>query len=465
MKKYLIPLTVLLLGFYACKQELPIIEEPEVPVVNPPDTVEESGFTYIFDIEKVPTLYIDISTSEWNTFLSNFDKNSYNEEYIHADLIFRKEQKSDTLKNIGFRLRGNTSRRRPEGSTGQTHNSVNPDWHHAHFSLNLNKYVKGQKLRGVEKINLKWFKDDPNYVREVYCYDLFERFGVWTSPQSSYCRLYLRIKEDNKWIYYGVHQLLEPVDEDYLKNRIFGFKDMTGNLWKANWGADLVNTDQSRMGVETVTLTSTYRPVYDLKSNEENLNSAKTQLAAFITNFNAKQGDGFKTWLNNAMDVPLFLKTYAVSVMCGMWDDYWNNSNNFYFYFNAAGKFYFIPYDYDNTLGTSLLMDDSGKQDLLNWGKSTNPLVKKIIDIPEYKALYVGYLNELCRADQDLFYSAKSIARITKWQNMVRSFVSNDTGEDMAIYDSPPFWGNCSHYRLISGTNNYFTIRAQHLPN
>ena len=41
------------------------------------------------------------------------------------------------------------------------------------------------------------------------------------------------------------------------------------------------------------------------------------------------------------MDVNLFLKTY-VNVMVGMWDDYWNNSNNFYFYFDGAGKFYFI---------------------------------------------------------------------------------------------------------------------------
>jgi spore coat protein CotH len=69
------------------------------------------------------------------------------------------------------------------------------------------------------------------------------------------------------------------------------------------------------------------------------------------------------------MDVNLFLKTYAVNVTVGMWDDYWSNSNNYYFYFDAAGKFYFIPYDYDNTLGTSLLMTDSGIQDPLNWGK------------------------------------------------------------------------------------------------
>ena len=49
------------------------------------------------------------------------------------------------------------------------------------------------------------------------------------------------------------------------------------------------------------------------------------------------------------MDIPLFLKTYAVNLVVGMWDDYWANGNNFYFYFAPNGKAYFIPYDYYKT--------------------------------------------------------------------------------------------------------------------
>ena len=68
------------------------------------------------------------------------------------------------------------------------------------------------------------------------------------------------------------------------------------------------------------------------------------------------------------------LKTYAVNVMVGMWDDYWNNSNNFYFYFDGVKKILFHSYDYDNTLGTSLLMTDSGIQNPLILGKVTKIL-------------------------------------------------------------------------------------------
>lgn len=167
------------------------------------------------------------------------------------------------------------------------------------------------------------------------------------------------------------------------------------------------------------------------------------------------------------MDVNLFLKTYAVNVMVGMWDDYWNNSNNFYFYFDAAGKFYFIPYDYDNTLGTSLLMTDSGIQNPLTWGKSDqNPLVSKVLSIPEYKTQYVKYLNDLIDKKYDLFYLDYSQQRIQKWQNMIAAHVSNDTGEDMSIIDVPASWGNCGFYRLRgnSSTDNYFVRKASSIP-
>lgn len=426
--------------------------------------------SFIFDIKSIPEITVEISTTEWNNFLSFFDQNNDNEEYISSNFSFTKNGKEIELENVGFRLKGNTSRRRPEGIEGEPHNATDPQWHHASFTLNFKKYIKGQELAGAEKISLKWFKDDPTYVRELYCYDLFERFGVWTAPQSSYCRLNIKIKEDAKTAYYGIYQMIESFDEEFLKRRLGKFADDKGNLWKGSWGADLKNADTTRMDIENVTLTSTYTPVYDLKTNNSKLTAAKIQLADFITKLNSfslkttQSKTDFKTWISSKMDVQLFLKTYAVNVMCGMWDDYWQNQNNYYFYFDSAGKFYFIPYDYDNTLGTSLMINDSGTQDVLNWGSSSRPLVKKIITIDEYKTLYVGYIRELCNSNNNYFHVDKSIARINNWQSMIKKYVNNDTGEDTQILDEPASWGNCSFYRLLDSENNYFIIRAANIP-
>ena len=49
-----------------------------------------------------------------------------------------------------------------------------------------------------------------------------------------------------------------------------------------------------------------------------------------------------------------------------MCDYYWNNKNNYYLYYNTTDKynykFFFIPFDYDNTLGTSQGFD-AGRRD------------------------------------------------------------------------------------------------------
>ncbi len=431
---------------------------------NAPTMDSTKALSYIFDIAALPEFTVNVSTSEWNKFLDYYDQNPNNEEYVTAACKINKLANEHNFAKVGLRLRGNTSRRRPEGIKGSAHDPINPDWHHASFTVKFNKYVKGQKLLGQEKIILKWFKDDALYAREVYCYDLFERFGVWTAPQSSYCKLTIKINEDPKSAYFGVYQIVEPVDEDYLKNRATQFGDNDGFLWKANWGADFSNSDKSRMGIEQITLTSTYEPVYDLKTKTSNIVTAKTQLAIFIDSVRLKSGNDFKNWIQTRTDVDLLLKTYAVNVMCGMWDDYWNNSNNFYFYFNSKGKFWFIPYDYDNTLGTSFIMANSGTQNLLTWGKDSNPLIKKILSIPEYRTTYVNHLKLLANSSSDLFYVDKSIARIQKWHKLIENHISNDTEEDMSIQDIPASWANCPQYRLLSRENNFFEIRGRNIP-
>ncbi len=472
MKHFLMALTTLFF-VVSCRNDN-VVDTPETPTENPvlqqpyqtPYQLSASQ-QYIYDINSVPEVTVEVSASEWNKLLSYYDQNSQNEEYVVGKFTFNKNSGSEVLDSIGIRLRGNTSRRRPEGISGQSHNATNPDWHHASFTVSFKKYRKSQLFHDSEKVILKWFKDDSNYSREVYSYDLFERFGVWTAPQSSYCRLNIKVSGDSKQAYYGVYQLIEPIDDAFLANRSSFFKSTTGNLWKANYGADLKNTSTSsdRMGIENVTLTSNYTPVYDYKGKKANLETSKTQLVDFISNINSKSGDALKTYISGKMDVNLFLKTYAVNVAVGMWDDYWSNSNNYYFYFDSDGKFYFIPYDYDNTLGTSLLMINSGTQNPLLWGNSNaNPLVNKLLSIPEYKTQYITYLNDLIDKKYDLFYSDYSQQRIQKWQSKISSYISNDTGEDMTLADLPASWGNCSYYRLIGSTNNFFTIKAESFP-
>lgn len=64
---------------------------------------------------------------------------------------------------------------------------------------------------------------------------------------------------------------------------------------------------------------------------------SKKSTFRYKSNLNLKTGVDFQTWISGKMDVDLFSNTYAVYVMCGIWNDYWFNKNNFNFYFNSAG--------------------------------------------------------------------------------------------------------------------------------
>ncbi len=450
-------------------------KEPEPEPGPTPGGDVGDGYAYIFDMEALPQIHIQLSEEEWNTLLRLYDQNNDTDEYIHAEeASFTKNGTIHSFSDVGLRLRGNTSRRRPEGNGGEMHNPNNPDWHHVHFMLNLRKFQKddAHELGGVRKIHLKWHKDDACYAREIFSYDLFRRYGIWTAINTSYCRLYLKVGNTPE-AYYGVYVMLEAIDERYTKRRKSDFKDDKGFLWKCGWsnqgfGAGLDSTEDNRFYHDDNA--GTENRAYVLKTEIESFEAAKTQLKGFIRKLNSLSGEEFKRWFSSICDVELLLKTYAVNVAVGMWDDYWCNQNNYYIYFNSTDaenyKFFFIPYDYDNSLGTSSIID-AGRQDPLNWdnGNSGRQLIRKLLQFSDYRKIYVDALKEIC-SSSNLMEPASSMARIKGWHEMISPYISNDTGEDMQIKDRPAGWGNCSHYRLLSdGPDNFFRVKANSIPN
>ncbi len=409
---------------------------------------------YLYEIDALPEITITVTEQDWNQYLKNYDNDPDNSEYVPVAFTFAKRGEIFHRDSVGLRPRGNTSRRRPEGNVGEMHQKDNAQWHHSHFGIKFTEYPTGQRFFGSDRIVLKWFHEDPTYVREVYSYNLFHRFGVWSAPRASYCRLYIYVQGDSKPAYFGVYAMIEGVRKGFLADRRKdGFlPDDQGYLWKAAYtnmgGANLSSADQSKMGDSN---DGNDYP-YDLKTNEKtSLHIAKSQLAAFINGMTPLPSGSaeLQTWLEQNMDVDLFLKAQAVNVMVGMWDDYWVNQNNYYFYFDLNGRFYFIPYDYDNTLGTSNNINP-GTQNPLYWGSRNGDrlLIKKVLSIPAFEAQYKAYLQELAAGE---FAYENSRERIIAWQNMIRPYVANDTGEDMVIEDKTASWSHYSAYRLLSG--------------
>ena len=431
-----------------------------------PQRVKE-GYDYVWDDEAIPEVHLSVSLDEWNRLLSLYDANAYTTQYVMATATFVKDGETTVIDSVGLRLKGNTSRRRPEGGHGQMHQRDNTDWHHAHFGVNLRKYVDddAHTIQGIRKIHLKWFKDDPAYVREVFCYELFKRAGVWTALRDNYCRLWIHVEGDSREAYYGVYELMEPIDKRYLKDRKDRLGASDGYLWKCRNAAAGLNNPGGDIWYDD---DSDDRHAYTLETQTSEFDNAKAQLIDFMNKLSNLSDSEFYTWIQEVTDVDLLLRTYAVNVAVGMWDDYWNNANNYYIYFNgketSGYKFFFIPYDYDNTLGTSLrcgVQDDAGRHNPLQWGNDNNRLIARILKFSDFKAKYVLYLKELVEARNAFMDRRSAQARIRAWQERIAPYIDNDTGEDTVIEDKPASWGNHSEYNLLeTGSDNFFNAKA-----
>ena len=165
---------------------------PDRDHTKPDDTTQtdpsKRNLAYLFDLDAVPEITITLTEKDWNTYLSNFDKWEHNGLYVPAEFTFSKGNRTFHRDSVGLRPRGNTSRRRPEGNNGDKHRD-GAQWRHAHFGVKFTEYTTGERFFGCDRLILKWHKDDAAYCREVYCYDLFHRFGVWSAPYASYFRL------------------------------------------------------------------------------------------------------------------------------------------------------------------------------------------------------------------------------------------------------------------------------------
>ena len=438
-------------------------------VINPdsvPAGPAPAGPEYIFDDSIVPELGITVSEEEWNRLLDCYDEDPHTHEYVKCSSVTL-ERPDATYRTVdaGLRLRGQTSRSRPEGAQGQHHSAHNPDWHHTHFGLHFRKFTQVGDLAGVRRINLKYAHEDPSYIREHFCLDIMGKYGIWTAPLSSWCRLSIQVGNSPE-AYLGTYLMTESIDRQYVKNRP-EFGPEWGYLWKCGWGANLRDTDPWRFHQDDNS-TETYS--YELKNEEpEDFEPAKAQLLDFITKLNTLRGSDFYHWIQEVCDVDLLLGMYAANVALGHWDDYWNDMNNFYLYFNSRDpehyKVYMIQYDYDNTLGTSHrcgVQSDSGRHDPYHWGMDECVLLGKILSVNDFRAIYTNHLQDFARVGNPWTGRVQSSSLILGWQSMIAPYIPNDTGEDMEIIDHPSSWGNHPEYRLLEdGPDNWFRVKAE----
>ncbi|MBD3223725.1 MAG: T9SS type A sorting domain-containing protein [Caldithrix sp.] len=325
-----------------------------------------------------------------------------NSDSLHrAQVRFKNALIDEYINDVGFRLRGNTSR----------------DAHKKSFKLSFNTFVPGRQFYGVDKLNLNGEHNDPAIIRSKLCWDLYADIGM-TASRAAHIAVYINGE------YYGLYISVEHIDDEFIENI---FKDDSGNLWKCLYPADLTYRGPNA---------SDYHPFedddrpYELKTNTEEYDYS--QLARLIDLINNTPDDHFADTLESIIRVPQVLKYLAMNVLTGSWDDYWSLMNNYYLYYEPEGDiFHFIPYDYDNTFGINWFEPDWTSVDPYQFDRvaeGERPLADRIMQSPRLRNLYTHFLK---------FYS-RNVYKLDRWEDRMDSLKTRITP-----------WAEADDYRTL----------------
>lgn len=321
--------------------------------------------------------------------------NEESEYHWHATFIYNNGTISDTFEDIGFQLRGNTSRYAKKKS----------------FQISLNAYVPGRLWYGVEKINLNGEHNDPTVSRSKISWDLLRDIGI-PAPRSNHVELYIND------IYFGLYANVEHIDEEFVLTR-FGNKD--GNLYKCLWPADMQYLGDDP---DLYKLTSGNRRVYELKTNEEK--DDYSDLANLIDVLNKTPIEDLSCALEEIFNVNSLLKSIAFDILSGNWDGPLYNKNNFFLYHNlSTGLFEYIPYDLDNTFGIDWFGINWAERDIYTWGHpgEPRPLYWRILQVQEYKDRLSYYINKII---DESYKESVLFTRIDTLKALLAPFVEDD---------------------------------------
>ena len=342
----------------------------------------------VFRDDVLPSIHITIPADSLAAILE-YDNRFSDYEY-HANFVFDNGTVRDSIANIGFRLRGNTSRNSAKKS----------------FKVSFNTYESGRKYDGLEKMNINGEHNDPSITRTKLCFDMLDYLEVPAS-RTNHVKLFIN------GAYFGLYVNVEHYDEEFTQSRFDG----QGNLYKCTYGADL-----SYKGTNP----SAYMlACYELRN--ANSPAAYQDLAHFIDVLNNTSSADFECELEHVFNVNSYLKCMVMDVLTGNWDGPNYNMNNFYLYFNnATGQFEYIPFDLDNTFGIDWLGKDWTTQNIYNWSKSgaKRPLYTKILARPTYTKRFTYLLDKTLN---EYFNKAAYTTKFTQILGLISNAASADT--------------------------------------
>jgi spore coat protein CotH len=314
--------------------------------------------------ESMQRVDLFIHSADWSKLKQNFQTN----EYYLAD--FRWNGISHT--NAGIRSRGLGSR-----------SGVKPG-----LRVDFDRYTTGGEFLGLKSIILDNLTQDQSGIHETVSMKLLARMGV-PAPRETHTRLYVNDE------YVGLYALVESIDKNLLA-RVFGTigedTQNDGYLFEYNY------LDDWRFTYPGADF-EWYKARFDAKTHENKSDADKYgPIETLVRLTNETPAASLPAAIGSLLDINAFIRFVAVQNFLAENDGFLGNwgVNNFYLYrLENRTEHVLIAWDDDNTFqGSDFAADER---------HTTNVLMRKLMEIPDYRALYYQILRETAEsAGQDV---------------------------------------------------------------
>ncbi|KAI7902395.1 coth protein-domain-containing protein [Cokeromyces recurvatus] len=296
------------------------------------------------------------------------------------------------------------------------------------FAYNIKlKKKSNDNLSGFKKLKLRTTVSDPSYIREYLASEMYYAANQ-PATRGSYVRVFLNDRA------VGLFTLFEKYDDVWLANEFgAGSKDYKdGALYEGEGGTRSRRADLSYKGDD---LASYEKSAYSIAETAKDLSELisfnkfiNDQLEFQKTANNASISATTLEW-EKQIDVEGFLVCMAFEFLHGFWDGYLHNTNNYFLYKSPEqNRFIWIPWDFDYYMGSGpVSMKKISVGDYNNYdGIQSRPLIKALLKVPEYRALFEDHLQTLIDKLYNPTYSNPVIDSIV-------NFIQDDVAWDKSL--------------------------------
>jgi spore coat protein CotH len=318
---------------------------------DPTGPSSDPAATALFDQSTLHRVELTMAVRDWETLRANFHSNTYYAADVTLD--------GEPVARIGVRSRGSGTR-----------NARKPA-----LNLDFDRYVDGQRFRGMESLVLENLYGDPSCLHERLAFQVFEAVGL-PAPQNAFARVTVN------GAYWGLYAMVEPVDERFVAARL---GDQGGTLYEYEAASNPPTWDLSYRGPDP----GAYVPVpFEPKTNEDTLDP--TALVGFLRTLSeapdATFGQEISVYVDPARVITQLAAEQAMAETDGLTSFF--GINNIYLYqHRGQSRFTILPWDRDFSFTRADWPLDQGLQ--------RNLLVRRLLGTPPYGPQFVDEVRRV----------------------------------------------------------------------